>query len=405
MEQPERHISLGHVEIGDLGKQFIQEVLSSNRLSHGKYIHAFETEFAALHGRRAAIFCNSGASALIVALAALKEREQWRAGDEVLVPAITYVATANAVLHNQLRPVFVDVKSDHYTIDPRRIKAKITGRTRAIIPSHLFGLPCEMNDISPLAREHGLRVIEDASQAMFARDRGVPVGSAGDLACFSTDAGQLLSTGVGGLITTNDPEMALICRSLISQGRDAIYLTIDDDDDLREEARRCRIIERRFAYERLGYSFRLTELEGALGLAQLAERDRRLQRRRENAERLTELLAPFSAALQRPETPPHCERPFTVYPIVVRDAAYRAPLLDFLEARGIETRYMLPLLSQPAYRRLFGSLENRYPVANWLNQCGFFIGCHPGLTPDDLAYVARQFAAFFAEHVRPDDAA
>src|SRR5262245_54460605 len=139
MEQPQRHISLGFVKIGDLEKQFINEVLSSNRLSQGKYIHAFEAELAALHGVHEAILCNSGASAFHLALAALKECGDWQAEDEVLVPAITYVATANAVLHNNLRPVFVDVDPVYYTMDPQRIKAKITRRTRAIIPTHLFG--------------------------------------------------------------------------------------------------------------------------------------------------------------------------------------------------------------------------------------------------------------------------
>lgn len=406
MEQPEKHISLGHVRIGELEKLFVNEVLESNRLSPGKFIHGFEAEFAALHGCPHAIMCNSGASALHIALAALKERYGWNAGDEVIVPSVTLIAAPNAILHNDLRPVFVEIDPSLYIIDPSRIRAKITRRTRAILPAHLFGLPCDMDAMRGIAEEHGLQIIEDATQAVFAEYKGRPVGSMGNIACFSTDAGQIIGTGVGGVITTKDPEVALICRSLLSQGRDTMYLTIDDDDDLQEEAHRRQVIERRFSFIRLGYSARVTEVEGALGLAQLAARDRILAQRRENAQWLTERMARFSEFLQLPALPSDRTHSFSAYPMVVKGGVGREPLVDYLEAHGIETRYMLPLLNQPIYKKLFGSLESRYPVARWINRNGFYIGCHHGLTGEDLSYVVRHFETFFKEYeVQPDDAA
>ncbi|MBI1746779.1 MAG: DegT/DnrJ/EryC1/StrS family aminotransferase [Acidobacteria bacterium] len=406
MDKPNRHISLGHVQIGDLEKQFVNEVLDSNRLSAGKYIHGFETEVAALHGCRYGIMCNSGASALSIAIAALKERGEWNEDDEVIVPALTYISVPNAIMQCGLQPVFVDVDPAYYTINPHGIKAKITRRTRAIIPAHLFGFPCLMGDIKSLAVEHNLSLIEDASQAMFAQYQQSPVGSFGDIACFSTDAGQPLTTGVGGVITTNDQAIAVICRSLQSQGRDPIYLTIDDDDDLQDEARRRRIVERRFSYVRLGHSYRVTELEGALGLAQLADRDTMLRQRRANAHWLNQKLSRFSECLQLPDTPPNCAPSWSFYPIVAKNGLDRAPVVDYLEAHGIETRFMLPLLNQPIYKKIFGNIENRFPVARGLSQNGFYIGCHQGLTREDLAYIVRRFEAFFAEYEKPpDDAA
>src|SRR3712207_6174410 len=189
----------------------------------------FEQEFAELHGCRFGVMSNSGTSSLQVALQALKERHGWEDGDEVIVPAVTFVATSNIVLHNRMTPVFVDVLPDTYNIDPARIEARITERTRAIVPVHLFGLPADMDPILELARAHDLKVIEDSCEAMFATYRGRPVGSFGDVACFSTYVAHFLVTGVGGLGTTNDGELAVAMRSLINHGRDSIYLSIDDD--------------------------------------------------------------------------------------------------------------------------------------------------------------------------------
>lgn len=374
----------------------MNDALNSNRLSTGKYIRAFENEFARAHDSDHAVMCNSGTSALHIAVAVLKEVGKWRDGDEVLVPAVTFVATANVVLHNNLKPVFVDVDPVYYNIDPSQIKDKITKRTRAILPAHLFGLPCEMDAILNLADRYGLRIIEDSCETMFARYKGRSVGSFGDMACFSTYVAHLLVTGVGGLITTNQEKYATLCRSVLAHGRDSIYLNIDDDDGLLDENRRKAIIERRFSFVRLGHSFRATELEGALGLAQMAQKDRMIRRRRQNAQYLTDQLQKYSALLQLPAAPTHAEHSFMMYPILVKAGVNRGDLVAYLEARDIETRYMLPLINQPIYKKMFGDCEAEYPVARHINRSGFYIGCHQGLTRADLDYVVTAFAAYLA---------
>jgi dTDP-4-amino-4,6-dideoxygalactose transaminase len=378
----------------------VNDALNSNRLSTGKYIHAFESEFARRHDCGYAVMCNSGTSALHIAVAVLKETQGWHDGDEILVPAVTFIATSNVVLHNHLKPVFVDVDPVYYNIDPSRIEEKISDRTRAILPAHLFGLPCDMDPILRIADRYGLKIIEDSCETMFARYQGRSVGSFGDMACFSTYVAHILVTGVGGLITTNRKEYATLCRSVLAHGRDAIYLSIDDDDEMLDENQRKKIIERRFSFVRLGHSFRATELEGALGLAQLAKREQLITKRRANAEYLTKQLHKFSDRLQLPSVPPHSEHSFMMYPIVTKEGARRDDLVDYLETMDIETRYMLPLLSQPIYKKIFGDIEDDYPVAKQINQNGFYIGCHQGLTKGDLDYVVYCFEQYFSSQTQ-----
>lgn len=395
IRRPDRQLGVGDASIGVLEKQLVAEVLDSGRLSYGRFTAAFEAEFARFHECRFAIFCNSGTSALQVALHALRERGGWQDGDEVIVPAVTFVATVNIVLQNRLHPVFVDVEPDYYAIDPARIEAAVTPRTRAIIPVHVFGQPADMAAISDAARRHGLRLLEDSCEAMFVRYRGRSVGAWGDAACFSTYVAHLIVTGVGGLMTTNDGDLAVMMRSLINHGRDGIYLSMDADHTT-DPRRLFEIVSRRFAFIHMGYSYRGTEMEAALGLAQLRRREEIIGAHQRNAAYLTEGLRPFEHWLQLPAIRAGAEHAFMMYPIVIRDETLpRDDLIRFLEERQIETRFMLPLLNQPIYRRLFGDLEPSYPVARTINARGFYIGCHQGFSQDDLDYILEMFAQFF----------
>ncbi len=388
---------MGGGRISLLERQFVNDVLDRGRLTYGHYTETFEREFAVLHDRRFAAFCNSGTSALQVALHALRRRDGWQDGDEVIVPAITFVASVNVILQNRLTPVPVDVDPDHYGIDPERIEAKITPRTRAIMPVHVFGQPCDMQPIMALARRHNLRVVEDACEAMFVRYRGAPVGSHGDVACFSTYMAHLVTTGVGGLATTNDPELATVMKSLINHGRDGIYLSIDDDDNTEDPAALFQVVARRFNFTDVGYSYRATELEAALGLAQLQNWREMIAARQRNAAALTAGLGSLSGRLQLPRVRPGSEHAFMVYPIVVRDPQVRRDdLVFFLEENMIETRYMLPLLNQPIYRQLFGGLEPQYPIAREINRNGFYVGCHPAIGFDEVRYMVETIQAYFA---------
>ena len=203
-------------------------------------------------------------------------------------------------------------------------------------------------------------------------------------------------TGVGGLCTTSDPDLAVRLRSLMNHGRDSIYLGMDDDKGA-TGARLHEIVAKRFQFVSVGHSFRATELEAALGLAQLEEKDKIVKARVAMARRLTAGLREFEDRLQLPTCPPDRDHTHMLYGLVLRGED-KTPLLNFLEDRGVETRDLLPLLNQPVYRRLFGDLEPEYPVARALNRSGFYIGCHQYMTAADADYVIAQFRAFFRSH-------
>lgn len=387
-----RKITLGTLNIRQQGKDYVNDCLENNRLSRGKYMERFEQEFAKAHQSKYALFMNSGTSALQVALAALKEVHGYEDGDEVLVPAITFIATSNIVLQNNLKPVFVDVDPETFNINPAEIKAKLTHRTRAIIPVHLFGLPANMSAIMDIAERNKLQVIEDSCETMFADQQGKMVGSFGDLACFSTYVAHLVVGGVGGIITTSDERLLKICSSLMAHGRDSVYTNIDHDD-IEDTQLLKDMIERRYRFERVGYSYRATELEAAIALSELEVALENIQYRRDNAGLLTQLLKDLP--LQLPYTPADMTNSFMMYPMVVREGENREDLLMFMEKRGIETRYLLPLLDQPIYQKMFPGLSASYPVAQRIARDGFFIGMHHGLTVDDIRYVSDVLHDYF----------
>jgi perosamine synthetase len=381
-----RKISLGHFEISSRGREYVNEVLDSGRLSYGPFTERFEKAFASMHGCRHGVFCNSGTSALHISLLALKETYGWDNNSEVLVPATTFIATSNAVIHAGLKPVFVDVDSETFNIDPREIEKHISPRSVAIMPVHLFGMPADMPAITEIASRRGLRIIEDSCEAIQSTIGGKVVGSFGDAACFSTYVAHFVVGGVGGVVTTNDTKVADLCRSLMAHGRDGIYTSIDHDDSSEDVILRD-MVERRFRFERIGYSFRATELEAAIALSELERVNDNLETRNENAAALTALLKDASS-LQLPVSRPDVQRSFMMYPMLYKTKNKRDNFLLHLEKSGIETRLLFPLLSQPIYQNLFPNEAQQFPVAERINRTGFFIGMHQGLNITDMHYIA-----------------
>lgn len=393
-----RHISIGTLEIGAYAKKLINRTLNNRRLSYGPLTARFENQFANYHDCKYGMFTVSGTSALQIALHALKSLHGWRDGDEVLVPAVTFIAVSNTVLQNNMRPVFVDVNKKTYNIDPSQIEKHISKRTRAIIAVHSFGLPAEMDAILKIAKKHKLKVIEDGCEAVGAVYKGKKVGSMGDIGCFSTYVAHIITTGVGGLAITNNPDYAVKMKSLMNHGRDSIYLSIDDDDKVSKESSKSafRLIDRRFSFVDVGYSYRLTEMEAALGLEQMRLIKTIIRKRQQNAAYFNQALSGITSALQLPVVPPNFSHTFLGYPILILDPKIdRSKLILHLERHGIETRYLMPLINQPIYKKLFGNLEPKYPVAKYLNAHGFYIGIHQSLTKADLEYVVRVFKLFF----------
>jgi perosamine synthetase len=389
-----RFIGVGAFTTTDLARKYVNEVLDSGRLSYGKFTRELEEKFAHAHSCSHGVMTSSGTSALLVALAALKSRYDWSDGDEVIVPAITFVATANVVVQLNLKPVFADVDPDFYSIDPTEIRKKITARTRCIIPAHLFGCPCDMDPILDIAKEYGLKIIEDSCETMFTHYNGRSVGSFGEISCFSTYMAHLLTTGVGGFCLTSDSSLELQFRSLINHGRDPIYLNIDDSKN-KTPAELDAIAARRFSFVQMGYSARITEMEGALGLAGFAEREGMLQKRRDNAAELSRRLALFTEHVQLPKIRAGSGHGFMVFPVVLKKETKRK-LVNLLERRGIETRDMLPLVNQPLYQKLYNIRESDFPVAEWINGNGFYFGCHQELGPDGLNQIVDAFGEYFA---------
>lgn len=341
----------------------------------------------------------SGTSSLLVALQALKEIDGWKEGDEVIVPAVTFIATSNVVIQNGLKPVFVDVDPKTANIDPAKIEEKITSRTRAIMPVHLFGLSAEMREVMAIAKKHNLRVLEDSCETVAGMYRGKPTGALGDVSCFSMYMAHILTTGVGGIALTNDPKLAIKMRSLVNHGRDAIYIAIDDDKNKKGKALK-EVIDRRFSFVSVGHSHRITELEGALAVAQMQFLPKNLEIRKKYADKLIKGLLPYKKYLQLPSWPSHSEHSFMMFPIVVKPAGVKtAELTAHLESWNIETRPIFPLLDQPIYEQIFGKQLHKYPVAEHLNKNGFFIGCHVEMTPEDVEYILSVFKSFFDDKV------
>ena len=382
-----RKIGIGGVYVGESGRRYVNKALNAGRLSQGEMVYKFEKQFAELHEQKYGVALNSGTSALHVGLEAMKEKFGWRDGAKVIVPAITFIASSNSILHAGLTPTFVDVDARTYNLNPTLIEEAIDKDTVAIMPVHLFGQPCEMDPIVEIARRHGLKIIEDCAESHFATYKGKKVGSFGEVAGFSTYVAHTITTGVGGLVTTNDRELMEISRSLLAHGRACTCEKCVASDPRKVCPLRMKTkMDKRFMFVRLGYSYRIGELEGALGLDQIENRDFIMDSRRANAKYLTEKLSDTQEFLQLPWYPEYVEHSFMMYPIVIKDDApfERRQLTEYLEKNNIETRPMMPLLNQPVYIELFGDIEKNYPVAQWINRSGFYVGCHHCLTQEEL---------------------
>src|SRR3990167_5330817 len=346
-------ISIAEWKVTRKQKRLVKEVLNSGRLTYGDKTRELEERFAEIHGVKHALFTSSGTAALKIALHALKERYDWKNGDEVIVPSVTFVATMNVVLMNNLVPVLVDVLPTTVNIDPELIEKAITKKTRAIIPVHLLGQPADMTEILKIAKEHKLKVVEDSCETMFVNK------VQGDIACFSTYLAHLLVTGIGGFITTNDDKLATVMRSMMFHGRDESYLTIDD---------KPKDISKRFWFPRFGYSDRMTEMEAALGLGDLDDWEYMIYRRQSNAQYLVVMLSDlnFMGGIYFPiiNIKKHS---FMFFPAYVDK---RDELMIYLEKQGIQTRTMMPLINQPLTKPY---LKKKYSVAQYIGEHGILL--------------------------------
>ena len=337
-------IGVGCASVTELEKKYVMDALDNERISQGKYVAEFERKFSQAHGQKYGVMCNSGTSALHLALETLKEVYEWDENTEVLVPSLTFIATSNSVMHAGLKVVFVDVEKDTYNIDPYEIEKHITTNTKCILPVHTFGMPCDMDKIMEIAKKHNIHVIEDCAESHFAKVNGKPVGSFGEIAAFSTYVAHTITTGIGGVVCTSNARYGEILRSLVAHGRSCTCERCVASDGKTVCPKRMQTkLDRRFCFERIGYSYRVGEIEGALGLAQLERKDEIMSRRHENARYLINGLEAYEKLIQLPRHPENIEHTYMMFPIVLKEKSgiNTKEFILFLEKNNIETRPML----------------------------------------------------------------
>jgi perosamine synthetase len=342
--------------IGEEEKQAVIAVLESGQLAQGARVQEFEEQFAALCGVKHAVATSSGTTALLTTLLA----HGIGLGDEVITTSFTFIASANSVLFTGARPVFVDIDESSYNIDPGLIEQRITSRTKAILPVHLYGNPCDMESITEIADRHGLIVIEDACQAHGASIGDRRVGSYGT-GCFSFYPTKNMTTAEGGMITTDDEDLAERARLIRHHGQSRLYY-----------------------HDVPGYNFRMTELQAALGLAQLKKLGEWTQKRIENAEYLTERLQNVITP-QVKDGHVHVYHQYTVRVQGDRDGAMKK-----LEDGGVGARvyYPLPVHRQPLYRQL--GFRDTLPVAERISGEVLSLPIHPSLTREELDKIVSE---------------
>ena len=344
-------IPISKPEIGKEEIEAVTKVLQSGMLAQGEVVEEFEDKFAAYIGTDYAIATNSGTSALHTALASVGINS----GDEVITTAFSFFATASCVLMQNATPVFVDINPKTYNIDPSKIEAKLSERTRAIIPVHLYGQPCEMSEILKIAKEHNLVVIEDAAQAHGAEYKATKVGSIGDIGVFSFYSTKNIITGEGGMITTNNEEIAERARMIRNHGQ-----------------------TKRYFHDCLGYNYRMTNIAAAIGLVQLKKIDMLNLKRMSNARYYSEQFN-----LKKPYVSQNVKHVFHQYTIRLKD---REKFIAHLERHGVGygIYYPVPLSSQP----LFDS-QDVFPEAELASNEVVSIPVNPSLKRADVEKVVK----------------
>jgi len=333
-------------------KKYLIECIDTGWISsEGPFVKEFEEKFSAKVGRKYGIAVCNGSAALVVAVAALGLKK----GDEVIMPTFTIISCANAVIMAGATPVLVD--SDPYTwnMDVNQIESKITPKTRAIMVVHIYGLPVDMDPVIKLAKKHGLKIIEDAAEAHGQTYNGKPCGSFGDISVFSFYANKHVTTGEGGMVVTDNEELAERCRSLRNL---------------------CFQANKRYIHEEIGWNFRITNLQAAVGLAQLERLDEFAKKKREMGKYYTEKLKDVECIQLPLERTSYADNIYWVYGIVLNDevGVNVEEIMTHLKEKQIGTRsFFYPMHEQPVFHNM-GLFENEnYPVAERIARKGFYV--------------------------------
>jgi len=367
-------IPVAEPDIGEDELKNVTEAVKSGWVSSkGPFIEEFEEKFSSYIGAKYGIATSNGTAALHLALTALEIGYK----DEVIVPALTFASVANAVLYTGAKPVFVDSHPDYWCINPSKLEEKITKKTKAIIPVHLYGNPCNMNPIMKIAKDYNLYVIEDCAEAHGAEYKGRKVGTFGDIACFSFYGNKIITTGEGGMCLTNDEDLAQKMRLLRDHGMN---------------------VEKRYWHEVVGFNYRMTNLQAALGVAQLEKIDTFIERKRKIAKLYNSLLKDARGVALHPEMP-WVKNVYWLYSILIDEESYgisRDELMEKLAKNGVETRHFFyPIHLMPPYKKYAANYQ--FPVTERLSSSGINLPSSVKLTEKEIYEVAQLIIHFHRE--------
>ncbi len=396
-------IPFGTMSITEKSKRLINEILESKRVSSGKYVREFEKKFAQLVGTKEAVALSSGTDAVTLALAVLYDFGAER-NDEIIVPALSFVATGNAVLQAGFKPVFVDIERETLNIDPKKIEHVITEKTRAIIAVHLMGKPADMDSIRNIAQKHNLYVIEDAAEAHGTVYKGKNTGTLGDMAAFSLYIAHMITTIEGGMITTNKPEFAEILRSLRSHGRacKCVQCVLNTDSGYcQKRFNNENGGDIRFIFERIGYSAKMNEIEAAVGLGNIEIYSEILQKRRQNLIYLMSKFKKFKPLLVSIDEGPDEMIGPHAFPVIIQENNNfsRDDLVLYLEKKGIDSRSLfLSMPTQCPGFKFLGYSLGEFPNAEYIGRNGLHIGIHQDIEKKDLDYFIETIEQFLSKN-------
>lgn len=343
-------------------KKYVDDCLDTTWISsNGKYVKQFEDEFAKYVNSKNAISCCNGTVALHVPLIALGLQP----GDEVIIPSLTYIATANSVRYCGAAPVFADCLKDTWNIDPEDIKRKITNRTKGIMPVHLYGNPCDMDAIMEIAKEHNLFVLEDAAECHGAEYKGKKAGTIGQAGIFSFFGNKIITCGEGGMIVTNDEKLDAQMRQLKGQGQDP---------------------NRRYWFTEVGYNYRMTNVAAAIGLGQLEKIDEHIQERKNVASWYFEEFKDFSEYVDIQKVTEGADSVWWMFSVLLKDSVKisRDDVMGKMDDMGIETRPVFyPMHIMPVYE----DKNANCPVSEYVASRGMNLPTHALLSKEDVKYV------------------
>lgn len=391
-------IKVGDFKLGAKEKRVINEVLDSGRLSEGDKVREFEEKWAKFIGTKYCVAVNSGTSALIAGLYAIKNLYNIKDKAKVITSPLTFIATVNSIVAAGFEPTFVDIDKDTFVIKPQEIEKALSREKNVsiLLPVHLMGYASDMDEINALAKKNNLIVMEDAAQAHGTLYHKKKLGSLSSLGCFSFYIAHNVQAGEMGAITSDDYNLYCLAKKIKAHGR-----MCDCPVCTRPEGRCPRLklhkgqddFDPRFYHDIFGFNFKAMEFQAALGLVQLDKVDSIIEKRKYNVRYLNNGLDVFSDILQLPKYSD--EISYLAYPLVIRkpDVISRKTLRRKLEEKGIETRPLFGCVptQQPAYAYLRERYRDKLPNADYVGENGFYIGCHQYLKKEDLDYIISIF--------------